>query len=106
MRIGILEDDPALSRILQLCLKVAGHTVYPFQVTEDFLSFIASSPLVDLIIVDFRLMSDISGIEFIHRIRMSFPNLPAILISAAPLTTLQAATVGLSRVKVLSKPFP
>jgi len=105
MRIGILEDYPALGRILQLSLKMAGHTVYTSQTVEDFLPLITSPASMDLIIVDFLLMAELSGAEVIRYVRTVSPNMPAILISAAPLATLQTATLGLSRVKILQKPF-
>src|SRR5262249_19790431 len=105
MKIGILEDYQALGRILQLSLGAAGHTVYAFQTVKDFLTFVASPVPADLIIVDFRLLADVSGVDVIRHIRTTFPQLPAILISAAPLTTLESAIVGLSRVKILQKPF-
>jgi DNA-binding response OmpR family regulator len=60
---------------------------------------------MDLIIVDFLLTTDLSGAEIIHYVRTVSPNIPAILISAAPLDTLQAATTGLSRLEILQKPF-
>jgi|SRR5436305_11305144 len=105
MRIGILEDYPALCRILQLSLKMAGHTVYTSQTIEDFLPLVTAPASMDLIIVDFLLMAELSGAEVIRYVRTVSPDMPAILISAAPLTTLQAATIGLPRLKILQKPF-
>ena len=105
MKIGILEDNYTLGRILQLSLTVAGHTVHLYHTLEDFLAFITSSPSVSLMIIDFFLNSDSSGIDVIYHIRTILPELPAILISALPLDNLEAATRGLSRVKILQKPF-
>jgi CheY-like chemotaxis protein len=47
----------------------------------------------------------VSGTDVIRHIRTIAPDIPAILISAAPLETLEAATAGLSGVKILRKPF-
>jgi len=110
MRIGILEDYQSLGRVLQLSLGLAGHQVHAFNTIIDFLAFMASPDPVDLIIVDFLLLTEhsevgISGADVIRHIRRSCPNLPAILISAAPRSTLEAAIAGLTRVKVLGKPF-
>jgi DNA-binding response OmpR family regulator len=110
MRIGILEDYQGLGRILQLSLGKAGYTVHTSQTIGDFLAFMTSSTPADLIIVDFRLLAErseigLSGADVIRHIRTFSPDLPAILISAVPLATLEAATAGLSGVKVLQKPF-
>jgi len=110
MRIGILEDYQGLGRILQLSLGKAGYTVHTSQTIRDFLAFMTSPTPADLIIVDFRLLAErseigISGVDVIRHIRTTFPNLPAILISAVPLATLENATAGLSGVKLLQKPF-
>src|SRR5690242_14347599 len=110
MRIGILEDYQSLGRVLQLSLGLSGHKVHAFQTIIDFLAFMASPDPVDLIIVDFLLLTErsevgISGADVIRHIRRSHPDLPAILISAAPRATLEVATAGLSRVKILAKPF-
>jgi CheY-like chemotaxis protein len=110
MRIGILEDYQSLGRVLQLALGFAGHTVYTSETIIDFLEFMASPTPADLIIVDFRLLAErreikLTGADVIRHLRTITPDLPAILISAAPLAKLEAATVGLSRVKLLQKPF-
>jgi DNA-binding response OmpR family regulator len=110
MRIGILEDYQSLGRVLQLSLELAGHTVYTSQTIIDFLTCITSRDPVDLIIVDFLLLAErsevgLSGADVIRHMRTISPDLPAILISAAPRAALETATAGLSRVKILPKPF-
>jgi DNA-binding NtrC family response regulator len=110
MRIGILEDYQSLGRILHLSLGLAGYTVHTSENIIDFLAFMASPTPADLIIVDFRLLAEhreirLSGADVIRHLRTITPDLPAILISAAPLATLEAATADLSRVKLLQKPF-
>ncbi len=112
MRIGILEDNQSLGRVLQLFLENAGYTVHTFQTGSDFHLFMSSPERADLIIVDFRLLAErteggsyLSGVDVIRYIRTISPNLPAILISAAPLATLEVATSELGGVKILQKPF-
>lgn len=110
MRIGILDDYQSLGRVLELSLRLAGHTVHASQTIIDFLSFMDASDSADLIIIDFLLLGErseigLSGVDVIRHIRKISPDLPAILISAAPLAVLEAATTGLSRVKILQKPF-
>ena len=110
LRIGILEDYQSLGRVLQLSLGLAGHTVHIFHTIIDFLTFMTSPDPVDLVIVDFLLLAErseagVSGVDVIRHIRTTSPDLPAILISASPRETLEAATAGLSGVKILTKPF-
>src|SRR5690348_10188499 len=98
MKIGILEDNQSLGRMLQFSLEKAGYTVYTSQTSRDFLLFMTSPERADLIVVDFRLLAEhsegenqLSGADVIRHIRTIFSDLPAILISAAPLATLEAA---------------
>ena len=108
MQIGILEDDRPLGRMLQLNLEYSGYTVKVSQTVKDFLATLG----YDLIIVDLRLQSEqgekgsgLSGADVIRYIRTISPEMPAILISAAPMTTLEAAARGLPGVKILQKVF-
>jgi CheY-like chemotaxis protein len=110
MKIEILEDHQGLGRILQISLRFAGHSVHTSQTIVDFLTYVSSPASVDLIIVDFRLLAEhsetgLTGADVIRHVRTMFPDLPAILISAVPLAKLEAATIGLPKVKVLQKPF-
>ena len=41
MRIGILEDNQSLGRVLQLFLENAGYTVHTFQTGSDFHLFMS-----------------------------------------------------------------
>ncbi len=110
MKIDILEDYQALGHILQLSLGLAGHTVHTSETVLEFLTLVTTPTPADLIIVDFYLLAEgtkaqLSGVDVIRHVRTISPNVPAILISAAPLATLQAATAGLSKVTILRKPF-
>src|SRR5947207_8356697 len=110
MRIGILEDNQALARILQLSLELTGHKVHNTETIKDFLVVVLSPIVVELIIVDFRLFSDPSGVgltgaDVIRFVRRTYPDLPAILISAAPLRRLHVDIEGLSIVHILQMTF-
>ena len=111
MNIAILEDNPGVGRLFEKGLG-REHTVHVANTVRDFFSFIAASENVDLIIVDYRLISEhgeekgnLSGADVIRAVRKTLPNLPAIVISAASLGVLQAACDGLSRLQILQKPF-
>jgi DNA-binding NtrC family response regulator len=110
VKIDILEDYQALGHILQLSLGLAGHTVHTSETILEFLTFVTTPVPADLIIVDFYLLAEgtevqLSGVDVIRHVRTISPDVPAILISAAPLAMLQAATAGLSKVTILRKPF-
>jgi len=110
MKISILEDYHALGHLLQLSLELAGHTVQSSETVLEFLMSVNTPVPADLIIVDFYLLAEgtevqLSGVDVIRHVRTTSPNVPAILISAAPLATLQAAAAGLPRVTIIRKPF-
>src|SRR5689334_23318726 len=109
MRIAVLDDNVALSEMLQHVLELAGHTVVVYNNPSKFLAKIiepttASIPF-DLLIVDLLLEEGMSGVEVIHRAGNSFPALPVILISTGSSWQIEAARRALPSVKVLRKPF-
>ena len=109
MKIAILEDNPGMGRMLQLNLENAGYEAHTFQTARDFLSFFALSN-IDLLITDYRLMteqgkSNLSGADVIRHVRTISPELPAILISAAPIFELQDAVRDIPGVVILQKFF-
>ena len=109
MRIAVLDDNVAISEMLQHGLELAGHTVVVYYSPSKFLAKIiepttASIPF-DLLIVDLLLEEGMSGVEVIHRAWSSFPDLPVILISAGSSWQIEAARGALPSVKVLRKPF-
>ena len=111
MRIGLLEDDISTQEMVLLVLQEDGHTVTAYANAELCLAalgvdVVEPSPIpIDLLIVDWRLGSTMTGIEVIKKIRQNkrLEHLPIILTTAAPfnnielLQTLHAA--------LLEKPF-
>ncbi len=109
MRIAVLDDNVAISEMLQHALELAGHTVVVYYNPSKFLAKIiepttASIPF-DLLIVDLLLEEGMSGVEVIHRAGNSFPDLSVILISTGSSWQIEAARRALPSVKVLRKPF-
>ncbi|HZO70634.1 MAG TPA: response regulator [Ktedonobacteraceae bacterium] len=107
MRVGLLEDDVAIQEMLLLVLQDEGHSVLGFSTAEECLEALNASeqPLVDLMIVDWRLGGFTFGTEVIRQIRNDprFQSLPIILTTAASLQDndeLQSFQVAL-----LEKPF-
>jgi len=113
MKIAILEDNAGMIRMLQLALKSSGYEVYAFQEVKAFLDFFTTFEdigLIDLIITDFRLetektKSKLSGADVIRLVRINCPEIPAILISAAPMFQLEEAVKDIPGVHILQKVF-
>jgi two-component system, OmpR family, response regulator len=111
MRIAVLDDNLNIGEMLQQGLELVGYTVVVYSSSSKLLTDInaeepkTTSAPFDLIIVDLHLSEGISGVEVIHRARTIFPDLPAILISAASSWEIEAASRAMPTVKVLRKPF-
>lgn len=110
MHVGLLEDDVAIQEMLLLVLKDEGYTVTNYPNARECLhAFLpltdkAHAP-IDLLIIDWRLGSDISGTEVIKQIRLNpaLDTLPIILTTAATFNDINE----LQRLQVvlLEKPF-
>lgn len=109
MRIAVLEDDITIGEMLQDGLKLEGHTVVVYYSPIEFLAKIIepanASISFDLIIVDLFISEGISGVEVIHQVRHTFPNLPVIFIAAGSSSEIEAAKRAVPSVRVLQKPF-
>ncbi len=111
VKIAVLDDNVIIGEMLQQGLELVRHTVVVYSSPSKFFTNIhaeeskAASAPFDLIIVDLLLSEEFSGVEVIHQVRNTFPNLPAILISAGSSWEIDAARRALPTVRVLRKPF-
>ncbi len=111
MRIGLLEDDPAICEMMQEMLQTAGHSVSAYQDGSDILAALhleeptALPPAFDILLVDLILSGDITGEQVIHQVRMIYPSLPIVVISAVAASQLQAVARRYPGVRALQKPF-
>jgi DNA-binding response OmpR family regulator len=109
MKIAVLDDNVAVGEMLQDGLQLIGHTVSVFFSSSQFLAALSTPTTAqhpfDLIIVDLLLSEGISGVEVIAQARRTFPDLPAILISAGSSWDIEAARRAMPDIKVLRKPF-
>ncbi len=111
VKIAVLDDNPGIGEMLRHGLELVGHTVVVYTSPSKFFTDIKAvepktvSVPFDLIIVDLRLSERTSGIEVIHQVRKSFPDIFVILISAAASWEIEAARTALPTVTVLQKPF-
>jgi DNA-binding NtrC family response regulator len=78
-RILVIDDDPAVCRMLQLAIEICGHEVLTISNARQALSFIETEP-VDLVITDL-VMPEVEGIEIIMRLNHVHPSIPILAIS-------------------------
>jgi CheY-like chemotaxis protein len=100
----LLDDDPAVIAATRMLLQLEGYEVLAAATLEQALRLAATSP-PDLVLSDFHLGSDVTGVEAISRLRgAATASLPAILVTGDTSTAVAAAPDRLGRCAVLSKP--
>lgn len=77
-----VDDESAVTLLIQRVLTRAGYEVRTAGSGEEALQILDQSP-VDLLIVD-KNLPRMHGLEFLRKARMKFPQVPAIVITAAP----------------------
>ena len=113
MKIGLLEDNPAVVEYMSTLLEMAGHTVEVHTHGSSLLETLFTeagvrSPLpYDLLLVDLLLPGTLSGLEAIQSIqqRLSPGQLPILIVTAVGLELLEEVQTKLPTVTVLRKPF-
>lgn len=113
MKIGLLEDNPAVVEYMSTLLEMAGHTVEVHTHGSSLLETLFTkagvrSPLpYDLLLVDLLLPGTLSGLEAIQSIqqRLSPGQLPILIVTAVGLELLEEVETKLPTVTVLRKPF-
>src|ERR1700722_2166082 len=76
----LVEDDPGVARLEQLRLERAGFAVRTAATAEEGLEQIATGQ-IELIILDQRLNSGVSGLEFFRQVKEAGHHVPAILVT-------------------------
>src|SRR5258708_6375181 len=110
MRIGILEDDPAVRGTLFELLEYAGHTPSAYARGIELIDEIIldeNMPILDvldLVIVD-MMLPDISGVQVIDTLEMIYPQLPVIIISGGTLKYLGNLKERYRTIDIIQKPF-
>jgi PAS domain S-box-containing protein len=79
-KILLVEDDPGVARLEQLRLERAGFTVVTATTAGEGLDQVAKGD-IELIILDQRLSSGTSGLEFFRQVKSAGHNVPAILVT-------------------------
>lgn len=79
----VVEDDPTLRRALTTLLESWGVSVFDVAGHGEALSLVGAIEAVpDILLVDYQLAGETSGLETIAALREKHPRLPAILITA------------------------
>ena len=101
--IYVIDDDEAVRHSLEFLLKTAGIQVRSFDSAKSFLDIL---PQVNsgCVITDVR-MPDITGIDLLHRLRKTNPDLPVIVITGHGDITLAVEAMKIGAVDFLEKPF-
>ena len=104
-RILIVEDDPAVQRALRHCARAEGHRADGFDSVEDAESALLKESY-DLLITDFSLRTDRTGLDLLRFIRDRNLAIAVILISGSGENGLERRALELGAVAFIKKPFP
>ncbi len=78
----LVEDDPAVARLEQVRLERSGYRVVTAATANEGLERLADGT-VALIVLDQKLRSGVSGLEFFKQVKAEGYNIPAILVTGA-----------------------
>ena len=100
-RILAVDDEPSARVLIARVLQRAGYEVTAVGSAEEALDLVGQGRRFDLLITD-KNLPRINGLELLRKMRQAFPNLPVVLITAAP----DAAAISGERLEAyLAKPF-
>lgn len=103
MRILIIEDELAISRVLERGLRAHGHQVIQAETGEDGI-ILAADETVDLVILDIALPG-LNGHQVLQRIRASRPALPILMLTARDDLKNKVDALNAGADDYLTKPF-
>ena len=107
MKILVLDDNPAIRRVIKLNLQKLGHTVADFSNGEDGLTKLRAGFKPDLVITDI-MMPVMNGFDFIREFRADYKeykNVPIIVISAKKEKTDVVKAIQMGANDYIIKPF-
>jgi DNA-binding response OmpR family regulator len=102
-RVLVVDDQPNLTRVLAIGLRIEGFEVETAAHAEEALCMMASGPF-DLAVVDL-MMPGINGIQLARMIRDRFPLALVVLTSAYHLSERQLLRADCGAVGFVPKPF-
>lgn len=105
-RILVVDDDPALQKLVVLLLKRADMNPISAMNASEAAQILKETPLPDLVVLDLML-PEISGIDFLKQMRTKsqFDHLPVVILSALadPAQIREGLEAGADR--YLTKPY-
>lgn len=104
MKILLVDDDPACLGSMKALLTTAGHAVSVADSGPGAIAIAAVGPL-DLLVVDWDLGAELSGLQVAAEAQAIHPNIQTILVSGHPSAERELRLSTLPRVKFLAKPF-
>ena len=103
-RILLVEDDQGVRDATRLLLKVEGYTVLVAASREEALALVAAQGAVDLVVTDFHLAHDVSGLDVIHDLRQRDASpFQAIVVTGDTSAAIRELPADL-QLRLLSKP--
>ena len=80
-RVLLVEDDASVRDATRLLLKISGFTVKAVTNAAEAVDCVAREGVPDLLITDYHLGRDGTGVDLLHTLRRKAPALPAIVVS-------------------------
>ncbi|NBA96316.1 response regulator [Pseudomonas sp. R5(2019)] len=101
----IVEDEPVIRMVLVEYLSGLGYRVLEAEDGEQAFEILASKPLLDLMVTDYRLPGGISGVQIAEPAVKMRPDLKVIFISGYPQEILESGSPIARKAPILTKPF-
>jgi two-component system response regulator AtoC len=102
-RVLIVDDDPAVSRVLGALLAQAGLTVHAASSGQQALAVLQRHP-VDVVVSDVR-MPGMGGMELLAEVQRHWPDVPVILLTAHGTVPLAVEAMRAGAADFVLKPF-
>ena len=99
----LVDDEPVVLRALRVALEAQDYTVSAVLTGEDALARISNGAF-DLVLLDLGLPG-VDGFEVIRRVRVLYPPLPIIVLSAQGEDAVKVEALDLGADDYVSKPF-
>ncbi|MDA9101041.1 response regulator [Omnitrophica bacterium] len=101
-KIVIIDDEKAITAAFKLCLSY-DYQVYAAHTGQDGLTLIEKEK-PDLIVLDWRLNSEVEGKEVLRYVKEYYPQVPAVVVTASIYSVDEIKTLGPA--ECILKPCP
>lgn len=101
----IVEDEPHILDLLSDYLSDEGYRVLAAENSTSAFEIIATRPHLDLLISDYRLPGNVSGVMIVEPALKLRPDLKVLFISGYPIEIYESGSAVARTIPVLAKPF-